>query len=223
LQSNAERNNGLRVACPEQSVRKSRSHHRDDHGQRRYTTEILSITGGNPRLGILLRSLLFRDARELIVQSALNLLRMPFAASHAADVRTVDVELTRDSAVKPAQRLHVAIQQGHLAFDCICVFHPEVRCGVVRGTLRRGRLSCPGRSGADPANIVPEALANSAKYGTKSGIVGDNLSALGRIPILIAVGLWLASRSSFWFHDVAVKGLRIVIHKIDAAKQQPGQ
>jgi hypothetical protein len=71
--------------------------------------------------------------------------------------------------------------------------------------------------------LFSKHLANSAKYGAKSGIVGDNLSALGRIRILIAVGLWLPSRSSFRFHDVAVKGLRIVIQKIDAAKQQPGQ
>jgi hypothetical protein len=99
-----------------------------------------------------------------------------------------------------------------------------VRCGVVRGTLRRGRLSCPGLSGCGSGEYCSRSTRQFCeKYGAKSGIVGDNLSALGRIPILIAVGLWLASRSSFWFHDVAVKGLRIVIHKIDAAKQQPGQ
>jgi hypothetical protein len=49
---------------------------------------------------VLLRSLFFGDAAELAAQCALNFFRMSFAAGHAADIRAVNIELARDSAVE---------------------------------------------------------------------------------------------------------------------------
>lgn len=69
-----------------------------------YTISAGLKAGSSSALGspVLLRRLLVGDAGEFAAQRALNLFRMSFAASHAAHVGTIHLELTRNSAVKTA-------------------------------------------------------------------------------------------------------------------------